>query len=107
MPTSKKRIQVLLRPRLLELVETLAEEDGTATSAVCVRLIEEGLHARGYDVTSASKPSPRPSFVPEGSEWPEGWKAKTVSRNLKAEASEELSEKDMKLLEVLKMLKEI
>ena len=100
MPTSKKRIQVLLRPRLLELVEQIAEEDGNPSSAVCVRLIEEALHSRGYDVTSASKP-PRPSVLP-----PE-WESTTVSRNLKAEGTPELTEQDLKLLQVLKMLKEI
>lgn len=101
MPTSKKRIQVLLRPRLLELVEQISEEDQTPTSAVCVKLIEEGLHARGYDVTSASKTVVRPS-TPD----PE-WTEKVVSKNLKAGSSADLTEKDLKLLEVLKMLKEI
>ena len=97
MPTSKKRIQVLLRPRLLELVEQISEEDQTPTSAVCVKLIEEGLHARGYDVTSASKTVVRPS-TPD----PE-WTEKVVSKNLKAGSSADLTEKDLKLLEVLKM----
>ena len=101
MPTSKKRIQVLLRPRLLELVEQIADEDQTPASAICVKLIEEGLHARGYDVTSASKTVVRPS-TPD----PE-WTEKVVSKNLKAGSSADLTEKDLKLLEVLKMLKEI
>ena len=101
MPTSKKRIQVLLRPRLLELVEQISEEDQTPTSAICVKLIEEGLHARGYDVTSANQTVVRPS-TPD----PE-WTEKVVSKNLKAGSSADLTEKDLKLLEVLKMLKEI
>ena len=85
----------------MELVEQISEEDQTPTSAVCVKLIEEGLHARGYDVTSASKTVVRPS-TPD----PE-WTEKVVSKNLKAGSSADLTEKDLKLLEVLKMLKEI
>lgn len=100
MPASKKRIQVLLRPRLLEPVESIAEDDGTATSAVCVRLIEEALLSRGYDVNTG-KQSARPSSTPEG------WKNQTVSRNLKSGSTDDLTERDLKMIEILKMLKDV
>ena len=42
-----KRIQVLLRDRIAELVEGLAECEGVSVSRLCGGLIEEALKARG------------------------------------------------------------
>ena len=56
MPYSAKRIQVLLRPVLLETVEQFAEEQGLTNSKACALLIDEAVRARG--LTVKTEPSP-------------------------------------------------
>lgn len=100
MPTSQKRIQVLLRPKVLEVVEEMAADERMPASKILVMLIEEALIHRGVDVSTWIPPTLRKAEE-------QGREHSTVSRNLKAEGTPELTEKDLKLLEVLKMLKEI
>lgn len=47
MPTASKRIQVLLKPDVMELVEGISEQDGLSHSKVASLLITEALCARG------------------------------------------------------------
>lgn len=47
MPYSAKRIQVLLHPKVREVLETFAEDGGLTNSKACAVLIEEALKARG------------------------------------------------------------
>jgi hypothetical protein len=41
------RVQVLMRPKVLELVKVLAEEENLTLSKVCSQLVEAGLIAKG------------------------------------------------------------
>ncbi len=116
MPVSK-RVQVLLRDRIAELVEGLAECEGVSVSRLCGQLIEEALKAngeltidhqlharagvkvqtiegRGLDIqTIAPKPEPAPQpdvVTPQAQEQPSA-----------------IDDDDLKLLKKLKMLKEL
>ena len=48
MPTNAKRVQVLLPPKVLKLVEGISEEEGESLSRTCSILIREALHNRGH-----------------------------------------------------------
>lgn len=96
MPTSQKRIQVLLRPRVLEIVEGMAEDERMPASKILVQLIEEALINRGIDITSNKWKMPNV----------EGREHQTVSRNLKTDTDTELTEEDLKLIKIVKMIKE-
>ena len=47
MPTSSKRVQVLLKPRVTEIIEQISEEENLSLSKICSLLIEEALITRG------------------------------------------------------------
>lgn len=47
MPTSQKRVQVLFRPAVLEVLEQLANEQGVTLSKISAQLVEEALESRG------------------------------------------------------------
>jgi len=46
-PTPNKRVQVLLKPRALEIIEKISEDENLSLSKICSLLIEEALVTRG------------------------------------------------------------
>lgn len=65
MPTSSKRVQVLLKPDLLETVEQIAKEQGLSLGKVVALLTEEAAIKRGL-----YKPGPKL----------DGWTTEVVSK---------------------------
>lgn len=59
MPYSSKRIQVLLHPKVRDVLENFSTEEGLTNSKACSLLIEEALKARGLypDTTTSEAPS--------------------------------------------------
>ena len=47
MPTSQKRVQVLFRPAVLEVLEQLSNEKGITLSKISAQLVEEALESKG------------------------------------------------------------
>ena len=53
MPTPNKRVQVLLKPRALEIIQKISDDENLSLSKICSLLIEEALVTRGaYSKTS-------------------------------------------------------
>ena len=100
MPTNLKRVQVLLRPEVLEIIETLSNKDGLALSKTCALLIEEMLEAKGLLDRSTLRNRGR-------------WQADSISKNKKTDESSQkntdtsVSEEDLELLRKIKLLKEL
>ena len=102
-----QRIQVLLKPHLLEVVKTLSEEEDNTLSKTCAKLIEEALVARG--ISTARKTTPPAPSIMESVVVPEGI-TKTVVEKKTSELSgnnSPLDVNDLELLHKLKALKEL
>ena len=99
MPTPAKRIQCLLRPDVLKLVETISEEENLSASKVVSMLVEEALETRG--VVNKSKGKKTLPSVFEETLGKEGVQAQVVA------SKADLSDEDLVLLQKIKMIKEI
>lgn len=100
MPTPAKRIQCLLRPDVLKLVEEISEEQGLSASKVVSMLVEEALENRGlFDKSRLTKKAPSINEQMLGT--------KGVQSEVVARKTEDISEEDMKLLQKFKALKEM
>ena len=103
MPTSNKRVQVLLKPRVTEIIERISEDENLSLSKICSLLIEEALITRGaYSKTSRMQeilpPSPeRDSLMRRDS---------LVTAAESAEASGDTDEETLRLLKKFKALKD-
>lgn len=102
----KKRIQVLLRDRVYEIVEALSGDENLPMSKVCSMLIEESLMARGE--FSKSRPADTPGFIPKGVEMKVVAKQDPIENARESlAAASGIDDEDLKLLRKLKMLKEL
>jgi hypothetical protein len=129
MPSPTQRVQVLLRPKVLDLVKVLAEEESLTLSKVCSQLVEAGLIAKGLidpkappkllrEVEKEASPSVRSIL---GVDVPYASSANASSANAtEANAAEavnynmtttkrttDLSTEDLELLQKLKALKSV
>jgi hypothetical protein len=109
MPAPAQRVQVLLRPKVLDLVKVLAEEENLTLSKVCSQLIEAGLIAKGIidpkappkllrEVEKEASPSVRAVL---GVDVPDNYNMTTTKRTT------DLSTEDLELLQKLKALKSV
>jgi hypothetical protein len=103
------RVQVLMRPKVLELVKVLAEEENLTLSKVCSQLIEAGLIAKGIIDPKAPPPQLR-EVVREvspstrsvlGVDVPDNYTMTTTKRTT------DLDQSDLELLQKLKALKSV
>jgi len=99
MPTPAKRIQCLLRPDVLKLVETISVAENLSASKVVSMLVEYALETRG--VSNKSKGKKTLPSVFEETLGKEGIKAQAVAS--KADVTDE----DLILLQKFKALKEM
>lgn len=98
MPSSQQRIQVLLRPKVLELVKDLAAEEGLTNSKMVAQLVEEALANRGtFDKGSTSSAANATDSV--------DLKATLLSKV--SESAEAFDEDDLKLLKKIQMMKKL
>ena len=120
MPYSSKRIQVLLPPKVRDILEAFAEDDGLTNSKACAVLIEEALKARGLMPDPAAHLSPdihhavqREAKASENG-WtpdmgadamddflPTGWKRQTVMRKAEPLPTEDAQTLKLKLMQEL------
>ena len=82
MPSPSKRIQVLLRQPVMEVMETFAPEQGLTWSKAAALLIEEALKARGLLDAPSSAVSEALAQKPE-------WVTQAIS-NLPKESAEQI-----------------
>ena len=109
MPAPAQRVQVLLRPKVLELVKVLAEEENLTLSKVCSHLIEAGLIAKG--VLDPKSPPPQLRQVEReaspsvrsilGVDVPDNYNMTTTRKTT------DLDQSDLDLLHKLKALKSV
>ena len=92
MPTSSKRVQVLLGPKVLEQVEKLSEWEGVSLSRTCALLIREALMNRGLHFDPMLRDN-----------MPDGWQAGT--KPVEAEPVQETNDPDEETLRLLKKFK--
>ena len=114
MPAPAQRVQVLLRPKVLDLVKVLSEEENLTLSKVCSHLIEAGLIAKG--VLDPKSPPPQLKQVEKeaspsvrsilGVDVPENLHATTVTKRTVPD-NDLLSPDDLELLRKLKALKSV
>lgn len=105
MPTPSKRIQVLLRDRVRDVVQTLSDEENLSSSKICALLIEEALIHRGvFDNRPTVQVQRREDPDLESLMRRDGIQAQLVSRNMRGS---ERTEEEEKLYRKLKMLKEL
>ena len=132
-----KRVQVLLRDRIADIVEGLAECEGISVSRVCGALIEEALkakgpltldgqlHARGgaqevspeelgldsrkiAPTQAGNKPIDQFLEATQQTREEAGMKSELVTENNRTKRpTDDLDDDDLKLLRKLKMLKEL
>jgi hypothetical protein len=57
--STTQRVQVLLKPRVLEIVKELSQDQELTLSKTVALLVNEALEARGY----STKPTPKPSVL--------------------------------------------
>ena len=104
MPTPNKRVQVLLKPRALEIIEKISEDENLSLSKICSLLIEEALVTRGaYSKTShmveVLPPTPeRDSLMRRDS---------VVKAGEQAEQKQQVTDEDLRLLAKIKGLREL
>ena len=91
MPTSSKRVQVLLKPDLLETVEQIAKEQGLSLGKVVALLTEEAAINRGL-----YKPGPKL----------DGWTTEVVSKKASPSPDSEAPDSTMQLLKKIKALQD-
>lgn len=93
--TPSQRVQVLLKPTVLDIVKDLASEEDLTLSKTVALLVHEALEARGlYSRPKQRTHVPQPITIPDG--------ATTVARKV-----EPFIPEDQELLLKLKALKEL
>ena len=109
MPAPAQRVQVLLRPKVLDLVKVISEEENLTLSKVCSQLIEAGLLAKGVldpkspppqlrEVAREASPATRSIL---GVDVPDNYNMTTTKRTT------DLDPSDLELLQKLKALKSV
>jgi len=110
-----KRVQVLLRDRVAEIIEGIAEEENLSQSKVCGALIEEALLTRGVFSKNSHIREVLPSTPTRDSVMRKdslldavdiAERKVEVTQNRKTE-TDDLEDEDLKLLRKSKMLKEL
>lgn len=96
MPSTLKRVQVLLRPQVLAIAQKLADKDGLSLSKTCALLIEQALEQNEL----LDKSSLTPNYVVETS-------ATKVEKEPETVVDASISPEDIALLKKLKLLKEL
>lgn len=116
MTSASKRVQVVLRSKVLEILEGISADENLSMSKVCSLLIEEALLARGvFSKTSHIRehlpPSPerdsvmrRDSLVKAAEDL--GLNVETAYTKTETQ-DPELEDDDLRLLKKIKMLKEL
>ena len=114
-----KRVQVMLRPEIWEIVEELRDEDNLSDSKICAILIEQALVNRALwdkktrqrlPADTGSDPASKSlnkTDILEGIELPEGVTVQTTTKHQQPETEEqELMEiaKKLRLLKQLEMI---
>jgi hypothetical protein len=103
MPTSAKRLQVLVKPRVLKILEGIAEDENLSLSKVCSLLIEESLITRG----AFSKTSRMAEILPDTPERQSVMRKDSLVQAAEtAQASGDDDEETMRLLKKFKALKD-
>ena len=104
-----QRVQVLLRPKILELVKILSEEENLSLSKACSILVEAGLIAKGMidpkappkllrEVEKEASPSVRSVL---GVDVPDNYNMTTTKRTT------DIDQSDLELLQKIKALKSV
>jgi len=99
MPTPNKRVQVLLKPKVLSILEGISEDENLSLSKICSLLIEEALVTRG----AYSKTSRMAEILPPSAERDSVMRRDSLVQA--AEAAQNTTDSDEETLRLLKKFK--